>query len=118
MLVIGNMYYVDVERHDTTRLKRMGLRIPSLFSHLADVDELLVSYVTNKYSSKGVLTQKCETDWCIEQFFKDNEKKLYYPCVDHRIFSHCQKHWLVVYNAEKHRVSSYHMEKCKISRTL
>lgn len=110
--------FVDLKRFSTTRLKRMGNRIPSIFSHLTDVDELLVSYVTNKYSSKPLLVRECDNRTCLKEFFEQNQMRLYYPCTDHRVFSHCQKHWIAVYNAEKHKVSSYKISGCTYSKKL
>ena len=107
--------YVDVEHSNYTRLRKMGNRFPSPFSHLTNVNELLTSYITNDYSSEPLLKFQCITDDCLQQFFNTYKDRLFYSCKDHRVYAHCQKHWIMVYDSDKNRLTSYRVSKCILS---
>lgn len=107
--------HIDVEHSNYTRLRKMGNRFPSPFSHLTNVNELLSSYITNDYSSEPLVKSQCTTENCLQQFFNTHKDRLFYPCKDHRVFAHCQKHWIVVYESDKNRLMSYKISKCIVS---
>ena len=105
---------LDYHKRPYSRLKQMGLRFPSPFSHLTDVSDLVDLYTTNSYTVKPVYQSSCSNnnDTCIQEFFETNKKRIFYPCVDQRLFAHCQQHWIMVYDTIIQKWRSYYKEPC------
>lgn len=83
----------------------MGYRYPSIVSHMTDVESIFDLYtLTNeRITGRNIL---------LTDFFTANMRKLLTPCRDHRIFSHCQPHYLFTYNTNGNYFSSYSKAAC------
>ena len=110
VLLFGN--YLVIEHKQYFRLKHMGERYPSPFSHLTDVDDLVDAFSTNNYTSKSQLKLNCKNSSCMVSFFEKYQNMIFYPCADHRIFAHCQQHWIAVYDSDKNIIHSYQKTPC------
>lgn len=97
-----------------SRLRRIGQRFPSTFIHLTDVDDLFDGFTVNDFSSRTDIRQECTSTDCVQTFFTHFNSELFYPCKDQHIFSHCQQHWIAVFDSDTQYIHSYHKTECTL----
>lgn len=87
------------------RFENIGRRYPSDLSHLTEVDRIFDLYSHPKI-------EIVENSSNLTDFFSKFKTQLHISCRDHRIFSHCQPHYLLTYNTNTGLFSSYSKTPC------
>lgn len=92
------------------RFRKAGMRFPSLFSHITEVNKIFELFSSSSQNTINVIGENIS----LIDFFKQYRDKLLIPCRDNRVFAHCQLHYLFSYRSNGKVFSSYSKTPCTL----
>ena len=81
----------------------------TLFSELTQYNHSLIS--TSCFNANGKCSRECSRQEMIH-FFIRNSESLLVPCIQDRVFSYCQHHYLFTVDLKSSRCSSFARQPC------